>query len=64
PFQRTKYSRVRPARQCSFFHVPYHHQVAPFADMRLVPCVTCGSKWVAETVLATTEAPQVCCFCV
>ncbi|CAN0311529.1 unnamed protein product [Discosporangium mesarthrocarpum] len=26
--------------------------------MRLVPCGTCGRKWVAEMVLATTEAPE------
>ncbi|CAN0558128.1 unnamed protein product, partial [Ectocarpus sp. 12 AP-2014] len=47
----------RTVRPCSYFHVPYHHRKAPFADMRLVPCGMCGRKWVAETVLSTVEAP-------
>ncbi|CAN0392123.1 unnamed protein product [Ascophyllum nodosum] len=53
-------SLLRPVRPCSYFHVPYHHGKAPFADMRLVPCGACGRKWVAETVLATIEPPEVC----
>ncbi|CAM9776246.1 unnamed protein product, partial [Ectocarpus sp. 12 AP-2014] len=48
----------RTVRPCSYFHVPYHHRKAPFADMRLVPCGMCGRKWVAETVLSTVEAPE------
>ncbi len=52
-------SPYRAVRPCSYFHVPYHHRKAPFADMRLVPCGMCGRKWVAETVLATVEAPEV-----
>ena len=27
------------ARPCSYCHVPYHHRLAPFTNMKLVPCV-------------------------
>jgi len=29
--------RARPARPCSYCHVPYHHKFAPFKNMKLVP---------------------------
>ena len=34
--------RVRP---CSICHVPYNHNFAPFARMKVVPCALCGRKW-------------------
>lgn len=37
---------VRYARPCTFCHVPYSHRLAPFANMRIVPC----------RVRATTDA--------
>ncbi len=37
--------RARPARPCSYCHVPYHHKFAPFGNMKLVPCLLCGKKW-------------------
>jgi hypothetical protein len=48
---------ARLARPCSYCHVPYHHRLAPFTNMKLVPCVLCGKKWVPEIILATTEPP-------
>ena len=42
---------------CQIFHVPYHHKTAPFAFMRLVPCQTCGRKWVPESLISTVEPP-------
>jgi hypothetical protein len=45
-------------RACAFAHVPYNHNTAPFAFMRLVPCMLCRRKWVPETLLATVEPPQ------
>ena len=30
--------RARLARPCSYCHVPYHHRLAPFTNMKLVPC--------------------------
>lgn len=32
--------RARLARPCSYCHVPYHHRLAPFTNMKLVPCVS------------------------
>ena len=49
--------RARNAKPCSYCHVPYHHRVAPFQNMKLVPCLLCGKKWVPEVVLATCEPP-------
>jgi hypothetical protein len=42
---------------CGASHVPYNHNTAPFAFMRLVPCLLCRRKWVPETILSTTELP-------
>ena len=44
--------RARPARPCSYCHVPYHHRLAPFSNMKLVPCLLCGKKWVPEILLS------------
>ena len=49
--------RARDAKPCSYCHVPYHHRLAPFTNMKLVPCMLCGKKWVPEVVLATCEPP-------
>ena len=38
--------RARRAKPCSYCHVPYHHRIAPFSNMKLVPCLLCGKKWV------------------
>jgi hypothetical protein len=54
---RRRYLRARNAKPCSYCHVPYHHRVAPFTNMKLVPCLLCGKKWVPEVVLATCEPP-------
>jgi hypothetical protein len=51
--------RARLARPCSYCHVPYHHRMAPFSNMKLVPCVQCGKKWVPEVILSTMEPPAV-----
>ena len=51
-------STARLARPCSYCHVPYHHRLAPFTNMKLVPCILCGKKWVPEIILATTEPPS------
>ena len=48
---------IRDAKPCSYCHVPYHHRLAPFTNMKLVPCMLCGKKWVPEVVLATCEPP-------
>lgn len=45
----------RTPKACSSIHVPYNHNMAPFAFMRLVPCLKCKSKWVPETILASVE---------
>jgi hypothetical protein len=50
--------RAREAKPCSYCHVPYHHRLAPFTNMKLVPCLLCGKKWVPEVVLATCEPPS------
>ena len=50
--------RTRLARPCSYCHVPYHHRLAPFSNMKLVPCLLCGKKWVPECILATIEPPD------
>ena len=31
--------RARRAKPCSFCHVPYHRRIAPFSNMKLVPCL-------------------------
>ena len=31
--------RARLAKPCGYCHVPYHHRLAPFTNMRLVPCM-------------------------
>lgn len=49
--------RARRAKPCSYCHVPYHHRLAPFTNMKLVPCLLCGKKWVPEVILATIEPP-------
>ncbi len=43
--------RARLAKPCSYCHVPYHHRLAPFSNMKLVPCLLCGKKWVPEVIL-------------
>lgn len=50
--------RARDAKPCSYCHVPYHHRLAPFTNMKLVPCMLCGKKWVPEVILATCEPPS------
>jgi len=30
---------ARRAQPCSYCHVPYHHHLAPFTNMKLVPCL-------------------------
>lgn len=50
--------RARRAKPCSYCHVPYHHRLAPFTNMKLVPCLLCGKKWVPEVILATVEPPD------
>lgn len=30
--------RTRSAKPCSYCHIPYHHRMAPFQNLRLVPC--------------------------
>ena len=50
--------RARRAKPCSYCHVPYHHRIAPFSNMKLVPCLLCGKKWVPEILLATVEPPD------
>ncbi|CAJ1956513.1 unnamed protein product [Cylindrotheca closterium] len=50
--------RARAAKPCSYAHVPYHHKLAPFQNMKLVPCLCCGKKWVPECLLATCEPPS------
>jgi hypothetical protein len=52
-----KAARKNP-RACAFAHVPYNHNTAPFAFMRLVPCMLCRRKWVPETLLSTIEPPH------
>ena len=54
---RRRIIRARDAKPCSYCHVPYHHRLAPFTNMKLVPCLLCGKKWVPEVVLATCEPP-------
>lgn len=54
---RRRFFRARDAKPCSYCHVPYHHRLAPFTNMKLVPCMLCGKKWVPEVVLATCEPP-------
>ena len=55
--RRRRVIRARDAKPCSYCHVPYHHRLAPFTNMKLVPCLLCGKKWVPEVVLATCEPP-------
>lgn len=39
---RRRVIRARDAKPCSYCHVPYHHRLAPFTNMKLVPCLLCG----------------------
>jgi uncharacterized coiled-coil protein SlyX len=50
--------RPRRAKPCSSVHVPYSHRHAPFSNLKLVPCLCCGKKWVPEVILATVEVPD------
>jgi hypothetical protein len=50
--------RPRRAKLCSVVHVPYSHRHAPFSNLKLVPCLLCGKKWVPEVILATVEPPD------
>jgi C2 domain len=52
-----KLFRPRRAKPCSAVHVPYSHRHAPFSNLKLVPCLICGKKWVPEVILATVEPP-------
>ena len=47
--------KISPCFSC---HVPYNRNMAPFAFMRLVPCLTCRRKWVPEFILSTLEPPK------
>lgn len=31
---------------------------APFKNMKLVPCLLCGKKWVPENILSSVEPPS------
>ena len=53
-----KLFRPRRAKPCSSVHVPYSHRHAPFSNLKLVPCLLCGKKWVPEVILATVEPPH------
>jgi hypothetical protein len=55
---RVKMFRPRRPKPCSAVHVPYSHRHAPFANLKLVPCLICGKKWVPEVILATIEPPE------
>lgn len=50
--------RPRRGRPCSSIHVPYSHRLAPFSNLKLVPCLLCGKKWVPEVILTTVEPPE------
>ena len=53
-----KLFRPRRAKPCSAIHVPYSHRQAPFSNLKLVPCLICGKKWVPEVMLATVGKKQ------
>jgi C2 domain len=53
--ENVKLFRPRRAKPCSAVHVPYSHRHAPFSNLKLVPCLICGKKWVPEVILATVE---------
>lgn len=53
-----KLFRTRRAKPCSAVHVPYSHRHAPFSNLKLVPCLLCGKKWVPEVVFSTVEPPH------
>jgi len=53
-----KVFRQRRAKPCSAVHVPYSHRHAPFSNLKLVPCLICGKKWVPEVILSTVEPPE------
>lgn len=55
---RNAIKKSRKRRACAATHVPYNHNTAPFAFMRLVPCLVCKRKWVPETILTTIELPS------
>uniref|UniRef100_A0A7S2W4C5 C2 domain-containing protein n=1 Tax=Mucochytrium quahogii TaxID=96639 RepID=A0A7S2W4C5_9STRA len=48
----------KPILPCSIVHVPYRHDAAPFANMRLVPCGLCRKKWVPDVLLSTIDPPS------
>lgn len=48
----------RKHRPCYCVHVPYNRNRAPFAFMRLVPCLNCGRKWVPECLIITAQPPD------
>ena len=48
---------------CAICHIPYLHDSAPYANMRLVPCQSCKRKWVPEVMLATIEPPTTLPVC-
>jgi hypothetical protein len=52
-----RFIRAREAKACSYVHVPYHHRLAPFTNMKLVPCLLCGKKWVPEIVQSSASVP-------
>ena len=49
--------RTRLDAGCATCHIPFPHNSAPFANMRLVPCQSCKKRWVPEVLLATIECP-------
>ena len=50
--------RLKVPKPCEYSHVPYSHSRAPFAFMRLVPCLRCRKSWVPEVLLTTVEPPS------
>jgi len=52
-----KIFRQRRPKPCSAVHVPYSHRQAPFSNLKLVPCLMCGRKWVPEVIFTTVEPP-------
>lgn len=49
--------RRRRTKPCTAVHVPYSHRRAPFTNLKLVPCLHCGKKWVPEVIFSTVETP-------
>lgn len=54
----TRRAAGRKRKPCFSAHVPYNRNMAPFAFMRLVPCVLCRRKWVPEFIISTLEPPK------